>query len=95
MYDADLMKIREIQKINRIKENNDCLTCEVVVTKELKVGPISVVQGNGGSIEMAQLVKTLTDVAETLKREFPEVNEIIPMLNRNSEMKTSYKHVEN
>ena len=94
MYDADLMKIREMQKINRIKENNDCLTCEVVVTKGLKVGPISVVQGNGGPIEMAQMVKTLIDVAESLKKEFPEINEIIPMLNKNSGMRTAYKQVE-
>ena len=43
---------------------------------------------------MAQMVKTLTDVAESLKREFPEINEIIPMLNRNRGMRTAYKQVE-
>lgn len=90
----DYRKIQEIQRINRIKEKNDCLICEVVITKEFKEAPISVVQGNGGSIEMAQMVKTLIDVAESLKREFPEINEIIPMLNQNSGMRTAYKQVE-
>lgn len=60
----DYRKIQEMQRINRIKENNNCLTCEVVITKEL------------------------------LKREFPEINEIIPMLNRNGGMRTAYKQVE-
>ena len=90
----DYRKIQEIQRINRIKEKNDCLICEVVITKEFKEAPISVVQGNGGSIEMAQMVKTLTDVAESLKREFPEIKEIIPMLNQNSGRRTAYKQVE-
>ena len=43
---------------------------------------------------MAQMVKTLIDVAESLKMEFPEINEIIPMLNKNSGMRTAYKQVE-
>lgn len=90
----DFRKIQEMQRINRIKENNECLTCEVVITKEFREAPISIVQGNGGPIEMAQMVKTLMDVAESLKKEFPEINEIIPMLNKNSGMRTAYKQVE-
>ncbi|MCI9015939.1 MAG: hypothetical protein HFJ53_02065 [Clostridia bacterium] len=43
---------------------------------------------------MAQMVKTLIDVAESLKKEFPEINEIIPMLHQNNEMRTAYKQVE-
>lgn len=88
-------QIQEIQKINRLKEENECLTCEVVITKEFREAPISIVQGHGGPIEMAQMVKTLTDVAKSLKREFPEINEIIPMLNKNGGMRTAYKQVEN
>ena len=90
----DFRRIQETQRINRIKASNDCLTCEVVITKEFKEAPISIVQGHGGPIEMAQMVKTLTDVAESLKKEFPEINEIIPMLNQNNEMRTAYKNVE-
>ena len=100
----DFRRIQETQRINRIKASNDCLTCEVVITKEFKEapisivqghgGPISIVQGHGGPIEMAQMVKTLTDVAESLKKEFPEINEIIPLLNQNNEMRTAYKKVE-
>ena len=88
------VRFLQMQRINRIKENNNCLTCEVVITKEFREAPISIVQGHGGPIEMAQMVKTLTDVAESLKREFPEINEIIPMLNRNGGMRTAYKQVE-
>lgn len=90
----DFRQIEETQKINRIKSENECLVCEVVITKEFKHAPISIVQGNGGPIEMAQMVKTLMDVAESLKKEFPEINEIIPMLNKNSGMRTAYKQVE-
>lgn len=90
----DYRKIQQKQKINRIKENNVCLTCEVIITKEFKEAPISVVEGNGGPIEMAQMVKTLNDVADSLKMEFPEINEIIPMLNQNNGMRTAYKQIE-
>lgn len=87
----DYRQLQETQKMNRIKEEYDCLTCEVIVVKEFKKAPISIVQGNGGPIEMAQMVKTLIDIAEQLKREFPEINEIIPMLERHGGMKTTYK----
>ena len=80
----DFREIQETQRINRIKEENDCLTCEVVITKEFKEAPISIVQGHGGPIEMAQM----------LKREFPEIKNIIPMLNQKGGMKTAYKKVE-
>lgn len=90
----DFKQIEEVQRIKRIKENNKCLTCEVVITKEFKEPPISIVQGNGGPIEMAQMAKVLIDMAEQLKREFPEINEIIPMLDRHGGMKTAYKKVE-
>ncbi len=90
----DFKQIEEVQRIKRIKENNKCLTCEVVITKEFKEPPISIVQGNGGPIEMAQMAKVLIDIAEQLKREFPEINEIIPMLDRHGGMKTAYKKVE-
>ena len=85
------MDFREIQETQRIKEKNECLTCEVVITKEFKEAPISIVQGHGGPIEMAQMAKTLVDVAEQLKREFPEIQKIIPMLEEREGMKTSYK----
>ena len=90
----DFRQIEETQKINRIKSENECLGCEVVITKEFKHAPISIVQGHGGPIEMAQMVKTLTDVANSLIREFPEIKNIIPMLNQNSGMRTAYKSVE-
>lgn len=32
----DFRRIQETQRINRIKASNDCLTCEVVITKELE-----------------------------------------------------------
>lgn len=91
----DLREIQERQKINRIKENNECLTCEVVITKEFKEPPISIVQGKGGPIEMAQMAKTLIDIAEQLKEQFPEIRRIIPILDKRGGMKTAYKKVEN
>lgn len=87
-------QIQEIQNINKLKEENECLTCEVVVVKEFKKASVSIIQGNGGPIEMAQMAKVLMDVAEQLKKEFPEINEIIPMLDKNGGMKTAYKKVE-
>lgn len=94
LKNMDFREIQETQKMNRIKAENDCLVCEVVITKEFKEAPISIVQGNGGPIEMAQMVKTLIDVAESLKKEFPEINEIMPLLNKHGGMKTAYKKVE-
>lgn len=94
MNNADYNQIKEMQRMNRIKEQNECLTCEIVITKEFKEAPISIVQGHGGPIEMAQMAKVLIDVAESLKKEFPEINEIIPMLNKHGGMKTAYKKVE-
>ncbi len=90
----DYRRMQEIQRLNKIKENNDCLCCEIVITKEFKEPPISVVQGNGGLIELAQMAKSLIDVAESLKREFPEIKEIIPMLNQSGGMRTAYKQVD-
>lgn len=90
----DFRQIEETKKINKIKSEHDCLVCEVVITKEFKHAPISIVQGHGGSIEMAQMVKTLTDVAQSLKKEFPEINNIIPMLDQEGGMKVAYKQVE-
>lgn len=87
-------EIQEIQRINRIKRENDCLVCEVVITKEFKEAPISIVQGHGGPIEMAQMAKTLIDVAEQIKKQFPETKSIIPILNEHGGMKTAYKKVE-
>lgn len=89
----DFKEIEERLKIKRIKENNECLICEVVITKEFKEPPMSIIQGNGTIIEMAQMAKVLTDVAEQLKKEFPEINEIIPMLSEQGGMKTAYKKV--
>lgn len=94
MNNADYRQIKEMQRMNRIKEQNDCLTCEVVITKEFKEAPISIVQGNGGPIEMAQMAKVLIDIAEQLKKEFPEINEIMPMMDKHSGIKTAYKKVE-
>lgn len=90
----DFRQIEETQKLNKIKRENECLVCEVVVTKEFKHTPISIIQGHGGPIEMAQMAKTLIDVANSLIREFPEIKDIIPMLNQNSGMRTAYKSVE-
>ena len=42
----DLRELQEIQRLNRIKEKNDCLVCEIVITKEFKEAPISIIQGN-------------------------------------------------
>ena len=64
----DFREIQGIQRINRIKRENDCLVCEVVITKEFKEAPICTVKGHGGSIEMAQMAKTLIDVAKQIKK---------------------------
>ena len=92
--EMNFRQYQEMQKLNRIKRENDCLVCEIVITKELKHPPISIVQGNGGPIEMAQMAKVLTDVAEALVREFPEIKDIMPMIKEHGGMRTAYKQVE-
>ena len=44
---TDFRKIQEIQKMNKIKENNECLICEIVIPKELKESPVSILHGTG------------------------------------------------
>lgn len=95
MVNPEFKKIQEMQRLNRIKENNDCLVCEVVITKELKEQPMSVIQGNGGEIEMAMMIKCLYDIIEALKRNFPETEQILPLLRQSGGgMKEAYKHIE-
>lgn len=90
----DFRDIQETQRINKIKENNDCLTCEIVITKEFKEPPIAIIRGYGGTIGMAQMAKCLIDIAEQIKQQFPETKRIIPILNEYQGMKTVYKKVE-
>lgn len=90
----DSKEAEKRQEINRIKAENDCLICEVVVTKEFKEAPVSIVEGHGGSIELAQMIKILIDVSEQLKNNFPETKQIIPMLKEQGGMKTTYRKVE-
>lgn len=90
----DFREIQEMQKINRLKSENDCLICEVVVPKELKHAPMSITYGDGGSIEMAMLIKCLEDVISCLKRNFPETEEIIPLLKNQGGMKEAYKKIQ-
>lgn len=90
----DSKETEKRQEINRIKAENDCLICEVVVTKEFKEAPVSIVKGLGGPIELAQMINTLIDVSEQLKNNFPETKQIIPMLKEQGGMKTTYRKVE-
>lgn len=89
----DYREIEQIQKVNKLKSKNDCLVCEVVVPEKFTDGPMSAVHGSGGNIEMAMLIKCLGDVIESLKRNFPDAIEIIPLL-KDSGIKESYKHIE-
>lgn len=93
MNNNDYRKIQEMQRINTIKEKNNCLVCELVITEEFKEPPISVVHGNGGKIEMAMMIKCLEDLAENLKSNFPETKNIIPILKHTGGLKEAYKEI--
>lgn len=86
-------ELEELQKINKLKRENDCLVCEVVVPRKFKKGPKSVLYGTGENIEMAMLTKILREVADNIEENFPNVKEIIPML-REKELKETYKSIE-
>lgn len=86
--------IKQEQRLYRLKEQYECLSCEVVVFKEFRQAPISICKGNGGPIEMAQMIKVIRDVADRLEQEFPETKEIMPML-KNPNLRTAYKEVTN
>lgn len=86
-------ELEEMQKINKLKKENECLVCEVVVPRKFKKGPKSVLYGTGENIEMAMLAKMLREVADNIEKNFPEVKEIIPMM-KEKELKESYKHIE-
>lgn len=40
-------ELQEMQKLNRLKEENDCLVCEIVIPRKFKEGPKSVIYGTG------------------------------------------------
>lgn len=90
----DLKQMEESQKLNRIKSQYECITCEIVVTKGFKHPPMSIVQGNGGPIEMAEMIKCLEDLIDNLTRYFPETKEILPLLERHGHLKEAYKFIE-
>lgn len=86
-------ELEEMQKINKLKKENECLVCEVVVPRKFSKGPKSVLYGTGENIEMAMLVKMLREVADSIEKNFPEIKEIIPLM-KEKELKESYKHIE-
>lgn len=94
MKDCELVKLNLCLGCVGLAEKDWCGKEQCEKYKRFKEAPISIVQGHGGPIEMAQMANTLIDVAEQLKREFPEIQKIIPMLNEHCGMKTSYKKVE-
>lgn len=89
----NMKAIEEIQRLNRLKSKYECITCEVVVPKELREHPMSIVQGDCGTIEVAVLIKNLEDIIECLKKTFPEVKPILPELRKHGKIKESYKCV--
>lgn len=86
-------ELQEMQKLNRLKEENDCLVCEIVIPRKFKEGPKSVIYGTGEEIEMAMLIKMLREVSDNMEYNFPEVKKIIPLLKK-KELRESYKNIE-
>lgn len=93
MINYDLEQLEQLQKINRIKAENDCLICEIVVPRKFQHSPVSVVHGNGGIIEFAEMIKCLEDMASNLKHNFPETEEVLPLLRKQSKYNESYKFI--
>ncbi len=90
----DFRQIQEMQKINRLKENNECLVCEIVIPKELKQSPASILHGTTGDIEMALMIQYLEGTIESIKQNFPEVKQILPLLKKHGSVKEAYKSIE-
>lgn len=89
----DLKVIQERQRLNRLKSKFECLTCEVVVPKGLEEHPMSILQGNCDEIEVGIMILNLEEIVECLKKNFPEVKQILPELRRHGRLKESYKYV--
>lgn len=87
-------QIQEMQKINRMKENSECLVCEIVIPKELKEEPASILHGTCGNIEMAMMIQYLECTIKSIKQNFPEVNEVLPILKEHGSVKEGYKEIE-
>lgn len=87
----NLKAIEEMQRLNRLKSKYECMTCEVVVPKDIAEHPMSIVQGNCGRIEVAIMIRNLEDIIDCLKKTFPEVNAILPELRKHGRLKESYK----
>ena len=69
------------------------MTCEVVVPKEMIEQPMSIVQGRCGIIEVAIMIRNLEEISENLKNTFPEVNTILPELQKRRKLREAYKYI--
>ena len=94
LNNMDFRQIQELQKINRIKESSECLVCEVVIPKELKQSPVSIVHGSAGDIEMALMIQYLEGIIDSIKQNCPEVKRILPLLKEHGSVKETYTKIE-
>lgn len=86
-------ELQEMERIKKLKEQKKCMCCEVVVPEKFEGGPVSVIYGECGDIEMAMLIHTLEEIAESLKKGFPEARELLPFISKGN-IKEAYKKVE-
>ena len=94
LNNMDFRQIQEMQKINRIKEKNECLVCEIVIPKELKEEAASILYGSCGNIEMAMMIQYLEGTIESIKQNFSEIKQILPLLKQHGSVKEAYKKIE-
>lgn len=87
----NLKEMEEKQRLNRLKSKYECVTCEVVVPKDMIEEPMSIVQGSCGVIEIAAMICNLEDIINCLKNTFPEVKKIYIKLRKHGRMKEAYK----
>lgn len=90
----DIDKKQELEKLNKLKEQ-DSLVCEIVIPKkESKKDIMSIIYGTGGYLEVAKLAQSLEDILENLKHNFPKIVPLISLLHQCSGMGESYKKIE-
>ena len=87
-------QIQELKRLNSIKDRRKSIICEIVIPDGLKEKPASVLYGSCGDVEMGVMVQYLEYMIESIKQNFPEVEQILPTLKRHSSVIEGYKEIE-
>ena len=68
--DIDFKQIETLKEMQKVKERNECLVCEIVVPYNKDIQ--STIYGQGNEVSTIAMIKTLEMMAQDLKKDLKE-----------------------